>query len=110
MRAGTTDDEMVVDRDPDRLRSPGDVQRDSDIGARRHRIAPGMVMGEDHGRSAKLQGALDHFSDVDRRVIDGALPLPFMLQQSVLAVEEENMKLLDGAVRDVGRAVVEEFL
>src|SRR3954447_26665306 len=110
MRAGTTDNEVVMDRYSDRLRGADDVQRDFYIGARRHRVSRRMIVREDHGRGAKFQRALDDLANINRRVIDGSFPLPFMPQQGVLAIEKENMEFLDSAMRNMGGTIVEKLV
>src|SRR4051794_9634616 len=94
MRTGPTNNNMVVNQYSDPLRSVGDIQRDFYIGARRHRIAGRMIMHENHRRGAKLQRAFDHLTNINRCVIDGSPPLPFMLKQAILTIEKENMEFL----------------
>ena len=67
-----------------------------------------MVVHEDQRRRAQLQGALDDFAGVDGRVIDRAALLLFVRDQRVLAVEEQQMELLDLAVGDVGAAIIDQ--
>lgn len=64
-----------------------------DVGARRRRIARRVVVDQDQGTGAQVQGALDHLARIDRGVIDGAALLHLVGDQHILAVEEEQPHL-----------------
>ena len=104
------DDQVVVHRDAERLGGIDDVAGDRDVGFRRGRIARGMVVHQDQGGGVEFEGALDDFARIDRGVVDRTALLPLMFDQRVLAVEEQQMELLDGAVGDIGLAVIDQFV
>jgi hypothetical protein len=87
------DDDVVVNRYAERLCRIDDHLRHVDIGARRRRVARGMVVDQDQRGCRKLQRALDHFTRIDRRVIDRAAPLHLVGDQRVAFVEEENANM-----------------
>ena len=66
------DDQVVVDGDAERLADLDDRLRHLDVGARRRRVAGGVVVDEDDGGRGKLQRAADHLARIDRRVVDRA--------------------------------------
>ena len=66
------DDEMIVHGNPERPRDVDDRARHVDIGARRRRVAGGMVVHQNDRGSGEFEGALDHFARVNRSVVDGA--------------------------------------
>jgi len=54
----------------------------------------GMVVDQDQGGRAQVQRPLHHLADIDRRMVDGAARLDFVADQPVLAIEEQQAKLL----------------
>ena len=53
-----------------------------------------MVVHQDQRRGVEFERALDDFARIDRGVVDCAALLPLMLDQRVLAVEEQQVELL----------------
>ena len=102
------DDDVVVYRDPERFGGCHDFLGDGDIRLGRGRIARGVVVHQDQRRGAKLQGSLDHLTDVDRGVIDRAALLLFVGDQRVFAVEKKDVELLDLAVGNLGSAIIDQ--
>jgi hypothetical protein len=88
------DDDVVVHRDAEGLRHLDDLAGHLDVGARRGRIARGMVVHQDDGGGGELQRALDDFARIDRRVIDGADLLDFVGDELVALVEKQDAELL----------------
>jgi len=86
------DDQVIVHRDAERLRGIDDVARDGDVGFGRGRVAGRMVVHQDQGGSVEFEGALDDLARIDRRVVDRAALLPLVLDQHVLAVEEQQVE------------------
>src|SRR5690349_9039806 len=74
------------------------------------RVARGVVVHQDQGRRLEFERAFDDLAGVDRRMIDRAALLALMLDQHVLAVEEQNMEFLDLAVRDLRGAVIDQLV
>ena len=104
------DDDVVVDGDAERPRRIDDLLRHVDVGARRRRIAGGVVVHEDDRRGRQLQRPLDHLAHIDRRVIDGALLLHLVGDQLVPLVEEQDAELLAVLEALRGAAIVEHLL
>ena len=67
-------------------------------------------MHQDQCRCLELERSLYHLARIDRRVVDGPALLLLVLDQHVLAVEEEDVEFLDLAVGDMRRAVVDELV
>jgi hypothetical protein len=65
---------------------------------------------QDHCRGAEIEGALDDLARVNRCVVDRAALLALMFDQRVLAVEKQDVELLDRVVRDLGVAVVDQLV
>ena len=102
------DDDVIVHGDAERLAGADDLPSDGDVGLGRGGVARGMVVHEDQRRCAELQRAFDDLAGVDRRVVDRAALLLLVLEQRVLAVEEEDVELLDLAVGDIRPAVIDQ--
>lgn len=102
-------DDVVVDGDPQRRCGLDDVFGDGDVGLRRGRVARRVVVHQDERRGAQLKRALDDLAGIDRRVVDRAALLLFVGDQRVLAVEEQQVKLLDLAVGDVRAAIIDRM-
>src|SRR5438132_13579051 len=87
-----------------------DVLGHRDVRSGRGRIAGGMIMHEDQRLSPQFESAFDHLASINWGVIDRPPLLPLILDQRILSIEEENMKLLDVAVCDLGVAIVEQLV
>ena len=75
-----TDNEVIMYSNAYCFRGFDDLKRKGDVGAGRRWITRRMIVDENHGRSAEIQSSLDHFADIDRRVVDGSLSLLFVLE------------------------------
>src|SRR5204863_72548 len=82
-----------------------DLSGHRDVRLRGGRVARGMVVHQDQGRRLQLERALDDLAGIDRRVIDRTALLPFVPDQHVLAVEKQDVELLDLAMGDMRGAV-----
>jgi len=69
-----------------------------------------MIVHQDQRRSLELERALDHLAGIDRGVVDRPALLLLVLDQRILAVEEEDVKPLDLAMRDVRGAIINELV
>jgi hypothetical protein len=98
-----TDDHVVVQYDAERSRGFLDVLRDGDVGLGRGRVARGVVVHQDHRSGAEIERALDYLARVDRRMVDRAALLALMLDQHILAVEEQDVEFLDPCCARPGR-------
>src|SRR5208282_751072 len=87
-----------------------DVLGDGDVGFGRGRVARGMVVYQDQRRGAEFEGALDDLAGIDRRVVDGTALLPLVLEQHILAVEEQDVEFLDLAEGDLGAAIIDQLV
>ena len=67
-------------------------------------------MHEDQSRSSQLEGAFDDLAGVNRRVINRASLLHFVLDQRVLAIEKQYMKFFYLAVSDLRVTVLDQFV
>lgn len=88
------DDDVIVKRNAERLGGLGDELRHLDIGARRRRVAGGMVVDEDQRSGGKLQCAFDHLARIDGRVVDCSLLLHLVGDQRVAFVQKKDAELL----------------
>src|SRR6266446_4577978 len=61
-----------------------------------------MVMDEDKRRRSEVKGAFNHLTGIHRGVIDCSSLLPLIPNQRIFSIKEEDMKLFDLAVRDLG--------
>jgi len=93
-----------------RLGSPDNILGDGDVGLRGGRVARRMIVHQDQRRSLELERALDHLAGIDRGVVDRPALLLLVLDQRILAVEEEDVELLDLAMRDVRGAIINELV
>src|SRR3546814_1501741 len=93
--AGAADDEVVVDGDAELLGGAAQFLGHGDVGGRGLGVAARMVVDEDEGGGAQLEGALHHLAGVDRGVVDGALLLHLVGDQAVALVEEQQAERLD---------------
>ena len=91
-------DDVIVNRDAERLGCLHDHLRHIDICTRGRGIARRMVVHQDESRRGQLQRTLDHLSYIDWRVIDGAAPLYLVRDEVVFLVQKESAELLDGIV------------
>src|SRR6516165_4421047 len=87
-----------------------DVSGDRDIGLRGGGVPGRMVVHQDQRRGAELERALYHLASIDRRVVDGAALLTLVLDEHVLAIEKQEMELLNLAVSDLSAAIVDELI
>src|SRR6516162_10525142 len=69
-----------------------------------------MVVHQDQRRGAELERALYHLASIDRRMVDGAALLTLVLDEHVLAIEQQEMELLNLAVSDLSAAIVDELV
>ena len=60
--------------------------------------------------SLELERAFDHLAGIDRCVVDRPALLLLVLDQHVFAVEKEDVELLDPAMGDVRRAVINKLI
>ena len=67
-------------------------------------------MHQDQGRRLQLERALDDLAGIDRRVVDRTALLPFVPDQHVLAVEKQDVELLDLAMGDMRGAVIDQLV
>src|SRR6185437_13957427 len=102
------DDEMIVNRNVQGFRRVGDVARHVDVGASGRRVAARMIVHQNYRRSAELERALDDLARIDGRVVDRAACQHFVGDEYVLAIEEEDSKLLPGTAGHRGRAIVDQ--
>src|SRR5271169_1145556 len=69
-----------------------------------------MVVHQDQRRGAEFERALDHLAGIDRGVVDRAALLALVLEQHILAVEKQDVELLDLVVRDLGAAIIDQLV
>src|SRR5271169_5288352 len=69
-----------------------------------------MVVHQDQRRAAEFERALDHLAGIDRGVVDRAALLALVLEQHILAVEKQDVELLDLVVRDLGAAIIDQLV
>jgi hypothetical protein len=69
-----------------------------------------MIVHQDQRRGAELKRALDNLARIDGRVVNGSALLPLVPDQHVLAVEEQDVELLDLTVRDLGAAIIDKLV
>ena len=105
---GFADRQMIVKRDAQRGTCRLDLMRHVNVGLAGGWITGGVVVHENEGAGVQFEGALHHFTRVDRKVIDGALGLRFVCNEGVLAIKEEEEDLLGFAVGHGGLAIVEQ--
>src|ERR1700730_4669580 len=104
------DDQVIVHGHAERLGGFDDIFGDGDVRLGRSRVARGVVVHQDQRRGLEFERPLDHFAGIDRCVIYRSALLLLMLDQYVLAVEEQDVKLLDLAMGDICRAVIDELV
>src|SRR6516162_3147851 len=104
------DDQVVVHGHAERRGGSDDVLGDGDVRLGGGRVARGMVVHQDQRRGLELECALDHLARIDRRVVDRPALLLLVLDQYVFAVEEEDVELLDLAMRDVRCAIIDQLV
>lgn len=83
---------------------------DLDIGIARRRVAGRMVA--DHHKCARIEfeGTLDDFAWIDGRLIDCASALKFGGDQTILAVQKQQMKALARQVPDGRTAIIQNLV
>jgi len=101
------DDEMIVHGNAERARDLDDRPRHVDIGARRRRVAGGMVVHQNDRGRGELERALDHFARVNWSVVDGAGLVLLVGDEMVALVEEQDAEVLLALETHGGAAVVE---
>src|SRR5271167_3234733 len=67
-----------------------------------------MVVDQNQSGCPELERPLDDFAGINRRMIDRAALLPLVLDQCILAIEEEYMELLNFAVGNLRTAIVDQ--
>jgi hypothetical protein len=65
----TSDDDVIMHCNAERLGRFDNCTRHLNVGARRRRVAGRMIVNKDDRRRRQFQRPLDHFARVDRRVI-----------------------------------------
>jgi len=108
--AVAADNDMVVQYHAERGGGLLDILGHGDVGLGWGRIARRMIVHQDQRRGAELERALDDLARIDRRMVDGSALLAFILDQYILAIEEQDVELLDLAVRDLGAAVIDKLV
>src|SRR3546814_19553529 len=93
--AGAADDEVVVDGDAELFGGAAQLFGHGDVGGRGLGVAGGVVVDEDEGGGAELEGALHHLAGIDRGVVDGALMLLRMGDQAGGLSGEEQGERVD---------------
>ena len=71
------------------------VARQADVLLARRRVAARMVVDDDQRRCSQGYRPGDDFPNVDRGLVDRALPERLIGEQHVLGVEEQHAHLLD---------------
>ena len=102
--------DVVMQRNAERGGGFNDVSGDRDIGLRGGGVPGRMVVHQDQRRGAELERALYHLASIDRRMVDGAALLTLVLDEHVLAIEQQEMELLNLAVSDLSAAIVDELV
>src|SRR5919106_2109955 len=103
-----TDDDVIVQNAADRAQGRDELLGHGDVGFRRARIAARVVVDEDDRRRAGLDHAPDHLARVERGVIDRAAMQGLVLDQGVLAVEEQDPGRLDRLMAHGDRQIVHQ--
>ena len=67
-------------------------------------------MNEDECGSSEFKGTFDHLTGINRGVIDCSSLLPLIFNHRIVSIKEEDMKLLDLAVRDLSGAIIDQFV
>ena len=104
-----TDNEMVVNLDAERAGGVDDLPGYVNIGLAGVDVAAGMVVHQDQARRADFQRALDHFTRIDRRVIDGAFLLALVGEELQFLVEEQDVEFLMLLIADMDAAIIEQL-
>ena len=87
------DDDVVMHHDAKVLGRRHDLLGHLDIGARRSRVASGVIVHEHDRRGRQLERPLHHLAHIDGGVIDGALLLHLVGDDLVALVEEQDAEL-----------------
>ena len=69
-----------------------------------------MVVHQDKGGSTKIECAFDYRSGIDRRVINGAVLVPFKPDQNVFSVEEEHVEFFNLTVSDLSAVITNQVV
>ena len=104
------DDDVVVEGDVDRLESVAHAVGHLDVRSRRSRIGRRVIVQKQESGGLELQRADADLAGIDRGVVDGASLVHLVTDETVLGVEEEDMQLLDLAMRRQRPAVVDDPL
>ncbi len=83
---------------------------DRNVSVTRLRIPRGMIVNEDEGCRANLQGPTHDLTRVDRRFVDGANANHLLRKKMISAVQEQNPQLLRGCVRDCRMHIIMQRL
>lgn len=86
------DNQVIMDRDLERLADRDDLLGHVDVVGRRLRVARGVVMHEDDRASAKFERPSHDFPGIDGRVIDRADALHFVGEQAIFLVKKQDTK------------------
>ncbi|VVS96876.1 conserved hypothetical protein [Roseovarius sp. EC-HK134] len=106
LRPGANDD-VVMQRQAEKLAALLDLLGHAEIGLGRRGIARRVIVDQDQGAGVQNQRPLDHLSRIDRHMIDCAGRQKLIGDDAVLAVEVEDMEALDGAA-NAERAIVHQ--
>jgi len=90
------DDDVVMQRQAEKLAALLDLLGHAQIGLGRRGIARRVVVDQDQGAGVQHQRPLDHLARIDRHMIDRAGRQKLIGDDAVLAVEIEDMESLDG--------------
>src|SRR5512133_1735611 len=101
---------MVVHHYAQRGGCLNNILSDCNVCCRGTWVTGGMVVHEDQSRSSELKGAFDDLTCVNRRVIDRASLLSLVLDQRILAIEKQYMKLLYLAVSDLRITILDQLV
>jgi len=102
-----SDDDVVVDENPQRPGDIGDLAGHVDVGLGRSRVARGVVVHQDHGGGRQFERPFNHLARVDRRVVDGSGLLQLVGDDAIALVEKEDPELLALGKRHRCAAIVE---
>ena len=104
------DHQMVVQCNVKALRQIAQLMGHFNIGARRRRVARGVIMGNDEGGGVQFQRPFDDLAWIDRRMVDRASAHLFIGDDIVLFIQKNNMKFFDFVFRHFGAAISEQCI
>jgi hypothetical protein len=101
------DDQVVVHGQAERGSSLDDVLGDCDVCLGGGRVARRVVVDQNQGGRPQFERTFNDLAGVDRRMIDGAALLSLVLDQCILAIQEEYVEFLNFAVGNLRTAIVD---